>query len=246
MVNDINYEFEIVEQLHKRKYPLLCGCVKDGILYPDLYETSPLKLMIVLAEPLVRDYGNIQAPLDVDLNIEDAIFKLETHCLQYMNKTWIKIAAMAYALKYRKEYSENLSWNQVKEGLSCVSLIHLSKTPWREKTDIKDPLYRERVCDWEPVIKKQLLTIKYDIILYGQTWDCSSINPIIPNEVWDYRKMTDFRMYSHSIINHKMMRMQVFRYENSRQIIVNGYHPYNDEYSAGLQTQGIMDYLDRA
>ena len=181
MMNDIDKEFERIEQLQKRKYPLLFGCVKDGILYPELYEKSPLKLMVVLAEPLVIGYGNIQAPLDVDLNTEDAVYKLETHCLKDLNNTWIKIAAMAYALKNRCIYSENLLWSQVKEGLACVSLVHLSKTPWRTKTDTKDTLYLERVCDWEPIIKMQLLSIDFDIVLFGQTWDCSSVNPINPN-----------------------------------------------------------------
>lgn len=245
MMNDIDNEFKKVEQLQKMKYPLLCGCVKDGILYPELYKKSPLKLMVVLTEPLVNGEGNIQAPLDVDINMEDAVYKIETHYQRELNRTWIKIAAMAYTLRNRCIYSENLSWNQVKEGLSCVSLVHLSKTPWRTKADPKDPLYLERICAWESVIKKQLLSIDFDIILFGQTWDCSSINPINPNEIWDYRKMTNVRMYSHSIINHKMMRIQIFRYENSKQIIVNGYHPYDDEFSAGLQTESILDYMER-
>ena len=245
MKSDIDKEFERVEQLQKRKYPLLCGCVKDGILYPKLYKKSPLKLMVVLMEPLVEGNGNIQSPLDVDLNIEDALFKLETHCHSDLNKIWIKIAAMAYALKNRCTYSESLSWNQIREGLSCVSLVCLSKTPWRAHTDVKDSLYLERVCDWEAVIKKQLLSIDFNIILFGQTWDCLSINPINPNEIWDSRKMTDVRKYYHSIINHKVMSIKIFRYGNSKQIIVIGYHPYDGDYSAGLQTVSIMDYLDR-
>ena len=225
MMSDIDKEFDKVEQLQKRKYPLLCGCVKDGILYPEFYEKSPFKLMVVLKEPLVESSGNIQAPLDVDLNIEDVVYKLETHCLKDLNKTWIKqIAGMAYALRNRCIYSENLSWRKLREGLSCVSFIYLSKTPWRTQANTKDPFYLTRVRDWESVIKKQLLSIDFDIIVFVQTWDFSSINPINPYEVWDYKKITDTRMYAHSIIGHKLIRMQIFRYENSRQIIVNGYN----------------------
>ena len=248
MINDIDKEFEKVEQLQKRKYPLLCGCVKDGILYPALYEKSPLKLMVVLTEPLLNGDGNIQAPLDVDINIEDAVYKIETHYQKELNRTWIKIAAMAYALRNQCIYSENLSWDQMKEGLSCVSLVHLSKTPWRAKTDTKDLVYLERVCDWEPVIKKQLLSIDFDIILFGQTWDCSSINPINPNEVWDNRKMRDIWKYYRNTLEHKIIGIQIFRYDNSRQIIVNGYHPsygINDGNNACWQTESIMDYLER-
>ncbi len=245
MMSDIDKEFDKVEQLQKRKYPLLCGCVKDGILYPEFYEKSPFKLMVVLKEPLVESSGNIQAPLDVDLNIEDVVYKLETHCLKDLNKKCVRLAEIAFALKNRCQYSDNLSWTQLREGLSCVSLICLSKTPWRTQANTKDPFYLARVREWESVIKKQFLSIDFDIIVFVQTWDFFSINPINPHEVWDYKKITDTRMYAHSIIGHKLIRMQIFRYENSRQIIVNGYNSYDDEYSAGLQTESILDYLDR-
>lgn len=245
MMNDIDKEFEKIEQLQKGKYPLLFGCVKDGILYPELYEKSPFKLMVVLKEPLVDGSRNTQSPLDVDLNIEDVVYKLETHCLKDLNITWKKIAAIAYALKNRCQYSDNLSWTQLREGLSCVSLICLSKTPWITQADTKDPSYLARVRDWESVIKKQFLSIDFDIIVFVQTWDFSSINPINPHEVWDYKKITDTRMYAHSIIGHKLIRMQIFRYENSNQIIVNGYNSYDDEYSVGLQTESILDYLNK-
>ena len=243
MKSDIDKEFEKIEQLQKRKYPLLCGCVKDGILYPELYEKSPLKLMFVLSEPLEKGTGNIQSPLNVDLNMGDAGYKLEPHHQKELNRIWIKIAAMAYALRNRCIYSEKLSWPQVNEGLSCVSLIHLSKTPWGTKSDAENSFYLERVYDWEPVIKKQLLSIGFDIILFGQTWDCSSINPIKPNEIWDYRKMTDVRMYIQNTSNNEKRGLQIFRYDNSRQIIVNGYHP-SDGNSACWQTECIINYLD--
>lgn len=248
MMSDNDKEFEKIEQLQKRKYPLICGCVKDGILYPELYKKSPLKLMVILKEPLVKGSGSIQSPLDVNLNIEDVVYKLETHCLEDLNITWIRIAAIAYALKNRCQYSDNLSWTELREGLSCVSLIYLSKTPWRTDADTKDPLYLERVCDWGPVIKRQLLSIDFDIILFGQTWGCSSINPIKPNEVWDYNKMTDIYKYYLSTLEHKLLGIQIFKYESSRQVIVNGYHPsygMKGRNNPCWQTESILDYLDR-
>lgn len=238
----IEEKFKEVEQLQKKKYPLLLGCIQDGVLYPELYDKSPFKMMVVLKEPYDRWDKNTETPIGGDFTFWDVIYNLETHYLEGLNKTWLKIAAMAYALKNKVEYTEELSYAQIKEGLGCVAFINLSKTPWKTKTDIKGNLYRGRVQDWEPVVREQLLNIDFDIILYGYTFDSSSINPINPNKVWDYTKATNVENYIRKTSDNKKLTVQILRYENSKQIIVNGYHPAFGN-SARWQTEYIQAYL---
>ena len=51
MMNKVEEEFNKVEMYQKIKYPLLKGCIEDGILIPEVYGKSPLKMVVILKEP---------------------------------------------------------------------------------------------------------------------------------------------------------------------------------------------------
>ena len=182
MMNKIKEEFNKVEMYQKIKYPLLKGCIEDGILIPEAYGKSPLKMMVVLKEPFDAWDEETQSPIGGDFCFADIIRNLEYEYNKGLNKTWLKVAAMAYAIKHGIPYSENLTLEEVREGLSCICWINLSKTPWKTQSDVKDKNYLSRVKDWESVVKEQLKSIDYNLILYGYTWDCSLLNPIEPLE----------------------------------------------------------------
>lgn len=238
----IEDQFNQVEQSQMEKYPLLRGCIRDGVLYPGLYEESPFKMMVLLKEPYDGWDAETETPVGGDFAFIDVISNLETHCLEGLNKTWIKIAAMTFAIKNDAEYTENLSYEQIKEGLSCVCFINLSKTPWKTRTNVNDDSYLERVKTWEPIVKAQLQSIDFDIALYGYTWDSSEINPINPNEQWDNNKTKDVKFYNRKTSDNKNLTVQILRYEDSDKIIVNGYHPAYGN-SACWQTEYIQDYM---
>ena len=240
----IENEFRKIERSQMKKYPLLRGCIRDGILYPEQYEKSPFKMLVLLKEPYDEWDDNTETPIGGDFGFVDVIYNLETHCQEGLNKTWRKIAAIAYALKEGTKYTEDLSYEQIKEGLECVCFINLSKTPWRTTSDLKDPSYQQRVKDWESVVKAQLLHIDFDVVLYGGTWLSSSLNPINPNEVWDYAKIQNIQLYKRKTPGNKNLTIQILRYDNSKQIIVNGYHPAFGN-CACWQTECIRNYYEK-
>ena len=244
MMNKIKEEFNKVEMYQKIKYPLLKGCIEDGILIPEAYGKSPLKMMVVLKEPFDAWDEETQSPIGGDFCFADIIRNLEYEYNKGLNKTWLKVAAMAYAIKHGIPYSENLTLEEVREGLSCICWINLSKTPWKTQSDVKDKNYLSRVKDWESVVKEQLKSIDYNLILYGYTWDCSLLNPIEPDKCWDYTKVQDKQDYTYCSESGKKYGVQIFKYQGSDKIIVNGYHPELGN-SASWQTDFIQNYINR-
>ena len=158
-----------------------------------------------------------------------------------MNKTWLKVSAIAYALKNKTDYTENLSYQQVVEGLSCVAWINLSKTPWKTTTKM-DKAYYERVAVWEPVVKAQLQEIKPDIVFYGNTWEASTINPIEPDIPWQTGFNVNETKYEYTSDGGNKYRIFISKYRNTNKILVNGYHPGLGN-SSQWQTEFIQEYM---
>ncbi len=244
MMSKIEDEFKKAEMYQLLKYPKLSGCIRDGVLYPEAYKKSPLKMMIILKEPFDEWDEITQSPVGGDFCFEDVTNNLEAEYSKGLNRTWLKVAAMAYAIKNNTEYTEDLSLEQVREGLSCICWINLSKTPWKNQSDIKDINYLARVADWEPVVKCQLESTDFNLIFYGYTWDCSMLNPIEPENRWDYTKVKDKQAYNYSSATGKKYGIQIFHYQGSNKIIVNGYHPEFGN-SACWQTGFIQNYINK-
>ncbi len=224
MKSSFNSLFSQIESSELKKYPLLSCCMRDGVLYPAAYEKSPLKIIFILKEPYADWDEATNAPKDCDFDFFDIIRDLKYHYENGLNKTWLKVAAIAYALKNKKEYTEKFSYEQVVEGLSCVAWINLSKTPWRITTKM-DAAYQKRVAIWEPVVKAQLSEIKPDIVFYGNTWDYSTVNPIEPNISWQESFCTTPKKYEYHSEGGNTYRVTILKYRNTNKILVNGYHP---------------------
>lgn len=241
MKNKVDYAFSQTEASELKKYPLLSCCMKDGVLFPGAYEKSPLKMAFILKEPYADWDEETDSPMGCDYNFFDIIRDLKYHYDNDLNKTWLKVSAIAYSLKNKTPYTESLSYNQVVEGLSCVAWINLSKTPWCTTTKM-DAAYMERARIWEPVVKAQLLEIKPDIVFYGNTWDVSALNPIEPEVPFQEGFCVNEKKYEYKSEKNKTFRIFISSYRNTNKILVNGYHPELGN-SAKWQTEFIQDYL---
>ena len=235
--------FSQIESSELKKYPLLSCCMRDGVLFPTAYESSVLKIAFILKEPYAEWDEATNSPADCDFDFFDIVKNLKYHYGHDLNKTWLKVSAIAYALKNKAEYTESLSYEQVVEGLSCVAWINLSKTPWRTTTKI-DAAYKERVKTWEPVIKQQLSQITPDIVFYGNIWELSYINPIEPDVPWQDEFTTNLRKYEYKSEKGKTFRISILKYRNTNKILVNGYHPELGN-SAKWQTEFIKNYIKK-
>lgn len=231
-------QFSVLHQ-----YPLLSCCMKDGILFPKAYAESSLKITFILKEPYAEWDEATNSPADCDFDFFDIIRDLKYHYENGLNKTWLKVAAIAYSLKNQTSYTEDLSYDQVVEGLSCVAWINLSKTPWKNTTKM-DAAYYERVSIWEPVVKEQLLEADPDIVFYGNTWDASFINPFEPNIEWKSDFCTNTKKYEYKSEKDKTFRIYISQYRNTNKLLINGYHPELGN-ASGWQTGFIQDYIQK-
>lgn len=233
--------FTQIQSVELKKYPLLSCCMKDGILFPKAYAESSLKIAFILKEPYAEWDKATNSHADCDFDFFDIIRDLKYHYENGLNKTWLKVAAIAYSLKKQTSYTEDLSYEQVLEGLSCVAWINLSKTPWKTTTKM-DAAYYERVSIWEPVVKEQLLEADPDIVFYGNTWDASYLNPIDPDVEWQENFCTNKKEYIYQSDGGNQFRIIVSQYRNTNKLLVNGYHPELGN-SAEWQTNFIKDYI---
>ena len=240
-MSNYNQLFSAIESSELQKYPLISCCMKDGILYPKVYDKSPLKFVVALKEPYADWDEESAAPKDCDFDFFDIVRDLKRHYDVGLNKTWLKVAAIACSLKNNASYTESLSYDQVVEGLSCVAWINLSKTPWRTTTTM-NAAYKKRAALWEPVVKEQLLQASPDIVFYGNTWDSSAVNPIEPKVPWSGDFCSDQKQYAYTSQSGKKFRILISRYRNTKKILVNGYHPEFGN-SAEWQTSFIKEYL---
>lgn len=242
----INYEelFSQIEASELKKYPLLSCCMRDGILFPTAFEESSLKIAFILKEAYAEWDEETNTPKDCDFDFFDIIRDLKYHYEHDLNKTWLKVSAIAYALKNKTEYTEALSYEQVVEGLSCVAWINLSKTPWKTTTKM-DKAYYERVAVWEPFVKTQLQEIKPDIVFYGNTWESSSINPIEPNIPWQNDFNVNETKFEYTSDAGNKYRIFISKYRDTDKILVNGYHPGLGN-SSLWQTEFIQEYLQNS
>ena len=234
--------FSQIEASELKKYPLLSCCMRDGVLFPEAYKKASLKMAFILKEPYASWDDKSNSPMDCDYDFFDIIRDLKYHYEHDLNKTWLKVSAIAYALKNKTEYTEDLSYEQVVEGLSCVAWINLSKTPWKTTTKM-DAAYKERVAVWEPVVKAQFAEIAPDIVFYGNTWELSYVNPIEPEVSWQTGFCSDEKKYEYKSEGGNTYKIFISHYRNTNKILVNGYHPELGN-SAKWQTDFIKIYLN--
>lgn len=227
-----------IENSELKKYPLLNCCMKDGILFPEKYEKSSLKMVFILKEPYADWDEKTNTPKNCDIDFFDLVRNLKSFYEDGFNKTWLKVAAISYSIKNETSYTESLTYEQVEEGLSCVAWINLSKTPWRTTT-IRNKAFQKRVSIWEPVVKEQLLQLNPDIIFYGNTWDSSALNPIEPNLEWKTSFCSNKKIYKR-----KRSKIYIFKYRDTKKIILNGYHPVFG-LSAKWQTECLKKYISK-
>ncbi len=235
--------FPSIQSSVLQKYPLLSCCMKDGILFPEAYAKSNLKITFILKEPYAKWDEASNSPADCDFDFFDIIRDLKYHYENGLNKTWLKVAAISYSLKNQIPYSEVLSYEQVVEGLSCVAWINLSKTPWKTTTKM-DAAYFERVRIWEPVVREQLKECSPDIVFYGNTWDASIINPIEPNVEWKEEFSTNTKKYEYKSEKAKTFKIYISQYRNTNKLLINSYHPELGN-AAEWQTGFIQNYIHK-
>ena len=227
-----------VEKKQCMKYGL-SSCVKDGVLYPGIYEKSSLKVLFVLKEPYSDWDMENNKPIDGGFYFSDIVATLKDKVQEGLNKTWLKVAAISYSLKNNTAYSENLSYEQIKEGLECVCWINLSKTPWKTTTKI-DEEYISRVKAWEDVVTEQFKETDFDILIYCGIGNFSRDNPVEPDLPWNESFISDSKMYIHEITR-GVNRVFIYHYKDTNKIIVNGCHPSYGN-SAEWQTEFIKNY----
>lgn len=236
--------FEQVQAVQCQKYGIT-SCIKDGILYPGEYERSPFRMVIILKEPYADWDAENQKPISEDFNFSDIVHNLEAEYDRGLNKTWLKVASIAYSLKNDSPYTENLSYAQIVEGLKCVCWINLSKTPWKTTSNIHDPEFLERIKSWEPVVKAQLeeaSEIGFDMVWYGDTWDLGPINPVEPDFDWDENHDAFAEKWYHrNTQGGQHNKIMLAKYEKTNVFLINGYHPdYGN--SAKWTVDCIKDY----
>lgn len=237
--------FEQVQAAQFKKYDIT-SCIKDGILYPGDYEISPFKMVFILKEPYANWDAKNHKPISEDFYFSDIVRNLKAEYNRGLNRTWLKVASIAYSLKNNTPYTENLSYAQVVEGLKCVCWINLSKTPWTTSSNIQDPEFLERVKAWDPVVKAQLeetSKIGFDIVWYGNTCDIGEepVNPVHPYIGWDdlhdTNNVKDYVRQTHSGEN----IIFIMKYQKSDILLINGYHPCYGN-SAKWTVDCIKDY----
>ena len=221
--------FEQVQAVQCQKYGIT-SCIKDGILYPGEYERSPFRMVIILKEPYAGWDAENQKPISEDFDYSDIVHNLKAEYQSGLNRTWLKVASIAYSLKNNTPYTEDLSYAQVVEGLKCVCWINLSKTPWATTSDIRNPEYLERVKAWDPVVKAQLdeaSKIGFDIVWYGNTFDVGEVplNPMHPHVDWDdFHDVNNLKKFVREVDSGEN-RIIISKYKKTDILLVNGYHP---------------------
>ena len=237
--------FEQVQAAQCKKYGIT-SCIMDGILYPEDFEKSPFKIVFILKEPYAEWDAVNNKPISEDFNFSDIVHNLEAEYDRGLNKTWLKVASIAYSLKNDTPYTENLSYAQIVEGLKCVCWINLSKTPWKTTSNIHDPEFLERIKSWEPVVKAQLeeaSEIGFDMVWYGNTCDVGEepVNPVHPYVGWDaFHDINNEKWYKRETESGKNS-IQIFKYRKTNILLINGYHPgYGN--SAKWTVDCIKDY----
>lgn len=219
--------FEHVQAVQCKKYGIT-SCIKDGILYPENYEESHFKIVFILKEPYADFDEENDKPISEDFDFSDIIHNLKAEYDCGLNKTWLKVASIAYSLKNNTPYTENLSYEQVVDGLKCVCWINLSKTPWRTTSNIRDPEFIDRVKNWDPVVKAQLKeasSIGFDLVWYGNTWDLGPVNPVEPNSELDLdRDLVKPEWYYRTTQGGQHNQIMLSKYNNTNILLVHGYH----------------------
>lgn len=223
-MNRMKKKFSEIEKFERSKYPDLRGCSKDGYLFPLNFILSRFKITFILKEPYEDFDEKNQRPVGNGLNYRCMAHNLEESGMR-TNKTWKKVAAIAYALKNQCDYTETLSLKQMTEGLKCVNWINLSKTPWQKQTNENDA-YKQRVKLWEPYVKEQMEHAPRSTIYYfGNTWDSTPINPVEPDKLWDSQKFKNEEKHKWTTTNGNCCFIKVSTYRNTKILVVNGYHP---------------------
>ena len=230
-----------VEKEQFKKYGLT-SCVKDGVLYPGIYEKSPVKVLVVLKEPYSDWDKENSKPVDGNFYFSDIVESLKDKVQEGLNKTWLKVAAIVYSIKNGTVYTENLTYEQIKEGLQCVCWINLSKTPWKTSTKV-DKEFISRVETWEDVVTEQFKENDFDVLIYGGIGDLSRDNPVDPDIPWHESFITDRKLYKHET-SRGFNRVYIYQYKDTNKIIVDGYHPGYGK-SAEWQTGFIQDYMKK-
>ena len=100
--------FEQVQAEQCKKYGIT-SCIKDGILYPGQFEKSPFRMLMILKEPYADWDDENQKPVSEEFDFADIIRNLKEIWERGLNKTWLKVAAIAYSLKNDMPYTSVFS-----------------------------------------------------------------------------------------------------------------------------------------
>ena len=240
--------FEQVQSEQCKKFGIT-SCIKDGILFPEDYKKSPFKIIFILKEPYSEWDDDNDKPESGDFDFYDIVRDLQEIIeKKSLNKTWIKVASIAYSLKNGTAYTENLNYEQIVEGLKCVCWINLSKTPWKTQTKM-DSDFIDRTKAWEPVVKAQLKEageIGYNMVWFGDTWDLGPVNPVEPDVELVYdRDLVNPRWFHRTTegggVHNQLM---ISKHKKSDALLINTYHPGYGT-SPAWTIQCIKDYKEK-
>ncbi len=220
---EIINKYLLIENIEKQKYDIQ-SCMMDGIIFPEDFVKSNFKIGFILKEPYTEWDEENDRPKNCNQSFTDIADNLEYEVQKGLNNTWKKVAAMSYALKYKKAYTEDLSYTEIRDGLACVYWINVSKTPWKSQTQ-EDKAFKERGNLWRPLVDLQLKHFSSfcpNIILYGKMWDYSIVNPFEKDIPWNSSFQTNLQKFPGAS---EKSFIEICKYRNTNQIIVNGYHP---------------------
>lgn len=175
--DDIKAEFERVESIVQQRNPDLYP-IYDGILDQASYSASRYKCCFMLKEPY--DYFDEETVSGGGWSFSEVIDVLSQREGR-RDSTVSRCAAIAYSINHDFCETDDLTKDQIVDGLKACCWINLSKTPARSATTVNSG-YIEEVELWSPLVRLQLLDANPDIIVFGNTFD-------LPYHEYPYQEM---------------------------------------------------------
>lgn len=211
--------------------PNLEGCIADGPIDEEAYDAANIKVCWILKEAYDDSVDGRPAGGGWGYTAEviEAWYEKD---LVARNSTLSRVGAITFSLNNGYCDTEDLTDDEIIEGLKQTYWINLNKTPAFSTTNRNFP---HRTKNWASIVELQVQDAHPDIIIFGNTWDDIEEYPYITIEESTKEYLCEDESY---------VAVNISTTEEGI-IEVNAYHPgmKSIEYETHM-INSIQDYLD--
>lgn len=184
--------------------------ITDGVSNIDAYLSSKPKIMWLLKEPY-DDFSNEGKPKGGGYSISDAIKDLD---IKKIGQTWKRIAEITHNILTDENIrAKDLSENQIREELSRIAYINVSKMPAFKQTSETELAEKYKI--WKETLLMQIELYSPDVIIFGHTFNLFDKGNLGISKDYDYQDADSW--------------LNVYKKtdENKTVLLVDAYHPAN-------------------